>query len=132
MSTIDIISLTATELSAAIHSRYISCVEVLDVYLIQIEKLNPEVNTIVACKSRDEHWPLVVEREQQIAKGQSLGALYEFPQAPKDLMPVRGRFTTLGSPIFKNKLTMNDGVVSERIRASGAIFIGRTNTPEFG
>jgi amidase len=55
-----------------------------------------------------------------------------FPFAVKDLMPVKGIRTTWGSPIFKDFVPDADGIIVERIRKAGAIFIGKTNVPEFG
>ena len=127
-----IVALTGFQLSEAIHSRAVSCVEVSNAYLAQIDRLNPRVNAIVALQNRNELLAVAQERDQQLSNGQSMGVLHGFPQAPKDLMPVRGMLTTRGSPIFKDNLTTKDAVVFDRMRSAGAIFIGRTNTPEFG
>ncbi|WP_431130515.1 amidase family protein, partial [Flagellimonas flava] len=54
------------------------------------------------------------------------------PQAPKDLAATVDIVTTSGSPIFKDYLPKQDAIVVERVRQSGAILIGKTNTPEFG
>lgn len=128
----DIISLDATALSTAIHAKSVSCVEVLDAYLGQIDLLNPTFNAIVAMQNREQLTAIAKERDDQLAKGVSMGVLHGFPQAPKDLMPVSGMLTTRGSPIFKDTVSTTDAVVFERMRAAGAIFVGRTNTPEFG
>lgn len=128
----DIVSLDATALSRAIHARALSCADVLDAYLAQIDRLNPEVNAIVALQDRDALRRLAEERDAQLARGLSLGPLHGFPQAPKDIMPVAGMVTTRGSPIFSGKVSATDAVVFERMRRGGAIFVGRSNTPEFG
>jgi amidase len=127
-----IVELSATALSQAIHSREVSCVEVLDAYLAQIDRLNPVVNAIVAHADRDALHAQARERDDQLGQGRSLGPMHGFPQAPKDIMPVAGMVTTRGSPIFRGQVTPADAVVFERMRAGGALFIGRTNTPEFG
>ncbi|MGV8294229.1 amidase family protein, partial [Pseudomonas aeruginosa] len=64
--------------------------------------------------------------------GQWLGWLHGMPQAPKDLTAVRGLVTSMGSLVFKDQVTAHDSILVERMRAAGAIFIGRTNVPEFG
>jgi len=128
----DIVALTATALSQAIHRRALSCVDVLDAYLAQIDRLNPVVNAIVAPADRDMLRRQATERDAQLARGLSLGPLHGFPQAPKDIMPVAGMVTTRGSPIFRGQVSATDAVVFERMRASGALFVGRSNTPEFG
>jgi len=127
-----IVAHTATDLSRAIHAREVSCVEVLDAYLAQVDRLNPVVNAVVALADRDALHTLAAERDAQLARGQSLGPLHGFPQAPKDIMPAAGMVTTRGSPIFAGQVSAADAVVYERMRAGGALFIGRTNSPEFG
>lgn len=127
-----IVAHTATGLSRAIHAREVSCVEVLDAYLAQVDRLNPVVNALVAMADRDALHGLAAERDAQLARGQSLGPLHGMPQAPKDIAPAAGMVTTRGSPLFAGQVTTTDAVVFERMRASGALFIGRTNSPEFG
>ena len=51
---------------------------------------------------------------------------------PKDLTAVRGMVTSMGSLVFKDQVTAHDSIIAERMRAAGAIFIGRSNVPEFG
>lgn len=128
----DIVSLDAVALSQAIHARDVSCVEVMNAYLAQIDRLNPAVNAIVAMQDRDALLALAAERDAQLAKGESLGPLHGFPQAPKDILPVAGMVTTKGSPIYAGEVSKVDAVVFERMRKGGALFVGRTNTPEFG
>ena len=127
-----IVSLDAVSLSRTIQRREVSCVEVLEAYLAQIEQQNPAVNAIVAMPERDTVLALAQERDAQLARKQSMGPLHGFPQAPKDIAPVAGMVTTNGSPIFKGQITQTDSVANARVRAAGAIFIGRTNSPEFG
>lgn len=127
-----IVDLTATSLSRAIHAREVSCTEVLDAYLAQVDRLNPVVNALVAMVDRDALHAQAAERDAQLACGESLGPLHGFPQAPKDIMPAAGMVTTRGSPIFAGQVSATDAVVFERMRAGGALFIGRSNSPEFG
>ncbi|SAK50817.1 amidase [Caballeronia temeraria] len=128
----EIVSLEAVALSRAIHARDISCVEVMDAYLAQIDRLNLKVNAIVAMQDRNALRSLAVKRDTQLSKGDSLGALHGFPQAPKDILPVAGMVTTKGSPIYAGEVSKVDAIIFERMRKAGAIFIGRTNSPEFG
>lgn len=128
----DIVSLDAIALSQAIQTREVSCVEVLNAYLAHIDRINPAVNAIVAIQDRAVLHTLATERDTQLSRGESLGPLHGFPQAPKDILPVAGMVTTKGSPIYANEITRVDAVVFERMRKAGAIFIGRTNSPEFG
>lgn len=128
----EILDLSATALSASIHRRDLSCVEVLDAFLAQIDCINPLVNAIVAMPDRDDLRAQARERDALLAKGESLGVLHGFPQAPKDIAPVAGMITTNGSPIFRQQVTTADSAGNARLRAAGAVFVGRTNSPEFG
>jgi amidase len=58
--------------------------------------------------------------------------MHGFPHAVKDLAPTRGLRTTWGSPLHRDHVPASDGLIVERIRAAGAILIGKTNTPEWG
>ncbi|MFT3815528.1 MAG: amidase [Acidovorax sp.] len=127
-----IVELTATALSRAIHAREVSCVEVLEAYLAQIDRLNPVVNALVAPMDRAELRAQAQGLDERMARGESLGPLHGFPQAPKDIMPAKGMVTTKGSPIFAGQVSQADAVVFERMRAGGCLFVARSNSPEFG
>ncbi len=128
----EIVLMDATVLSKAIHSRKISCTEVMDAYLDHIGQINPKVNAIVALQERQGLLALARERDAQLARGESMGPLHGFPHAVKDLQAVKGIRMTLGSPLMKDFVPAADGLMVERLRAAGALFIGKTNTPEFG
>ncbi len=127
-----VVEMSAVALSKAIHGRELSCLEVLDAYCAQIDRRNPVVNALVAPLDRDWLRGRSRELDTLLARGQSLGPLHGFPQAPKDIMPAAGMVTTKGSPIFANQLSQADCVVFERMRAGGALFVARSNSPEFG
>jgi amidase len=128
----DIVEMSAVELASAIRSRRVSCREVMQAYLAQIERLNPRVNALVSLQDPDGLLELADERDRQLAAGTCLGWLHGFPQAPKDLANTAGIVTTLGSPILKQNVPASDAIIVERIRRSGAILIGKSNTSEFG
>ena len=65
-------------------------------------------------------------------RGDDLAPLHGVPISIKDLNATKGIRTTNGSLIFKDDVPDADDIVSERIRASGAIILGKTNTPEMG
>jgi amidase len=71
-------------------------------------------------------------RDAQVARGESMGWLHGMPIAVKDLANAAGIPTTLGSPLMKNFVPQDDAVMVARMKAAGAIVIGKTNTPEFG
>jgi amidase len=132
VSTSEIINLDAVALSRAIKSKQVSCVEVMNAYLDQIERLNPRVNAIVSLQPREYLLEQAKDRDAQLARGEHLGWMHGFPHAVKDLEPTRGIRTTMGSPLFKNFFPRDDSILVERIRRAGAIIIGKTNVPEYG
>lgn len=122
----------AVMLSRAIADRTVSCLEVMDAYLAPIERLNPTVNAIV---SRQDPAGLRAEaraRDDELARGHRRGALHGFPQAIKDLTATKGIATTQGSTIWRDTVPEADAIMVERMRESGAVFLGKTNVPEFG
>jgi len=127
----DLCFLSATELTRLIRTREVSCEEVMRAHLEQIERVNPMVNAIVT---------LLPERaldgarmaDAAIASGQPVGPLHGLPVAHKDLLVTKGIRTTFGSPIYQDFVPDTDAILVERLRAAGAITIGKTNTPEFG
>jgi amidase len=119
-------------LAQAIRTRKISCVEVMNAYLDQIEKFNPKLNAIVAMQPHDTLLREAQERDDEIARGQYRGWMHGLPWAVKDLAVTKGIRTTFGSPLFKDNVPTQDGIMVSRLRRAGAIFIGKTNVPEFG
>jgi amidase len=122
----------AVELAAAIRARRVSCVEVMSETLDRVERFNPKVNAIVALRERDSLLAEARERDAELARGGWRGPLHGFPQAIKDLEPVAGMKTSMGFPPLRDFVPAADSIMVERMRGAGAIFIGRTNTPEFG
>ena len=128
----DIVMLDGIALASAIRSRQVSCFEVMTAYLDHIEKTNLHVNAIVALQDRAGLLVEARERDAQSRRGEQIGPLHGFPFAVKDLAPVKGIPMTMGSPILKDFAPASDSIMVERLRKAGAIFIGKTNTPEFG
>ncbi len=122
----------ATALALAIASRKLSCVEVMSAFLDQVDRLNPKVNALVALQDRAELLALARERDAQVAHGEFMGPLHVLPHGVKDLQAVKGIVSTSGSTILKDFVPLQDSLSVERMRSAGAIFIGKTNTPEFG
>ncbi len=128
----DIVTMDGAALSRAIHAKKLSCVEAMKAHLAHIERLNDKVNALVALQDPSQLLRQAQERDNQLARGEHLGPLHGIPYAVKDLQAVRGIRTTLGSPIFKDFAPTADSLMVERLRNAGAIFIGKTNTSEFG
>lgn len=131
-STAGIVELDALSLSQAIAARRISCREVMQAYLAQIARLNPRVNALVSLQPEEALLRQADERDAQLARGERLGWMHGFPQAPKDLAATAGIPTTMGSLTLRNNVPRVDALVVERARRAGAVLIGKSNTPEFG
>jgi len=131
-ATSDLVLMDAAALARCIHSRAASCVEVMTAYLDHIDLLNGKVNAIVALQERGELLAQAKECDSQLLRGESVGPLHGMPLAVKDLQAVKGIRMTMGSPILKDFVPTADALMVGRLRKAGAIFIGKTNTPEFG
>ncbi len=127
-----ITELTANALSRAIHARQISCREVMQAYLTRIEAVNPAFNAIVNLQDGDDLLRQADARDAQLARGESMGWMHGMPQAIKDLANTAGIATTLGSPLMRQFVPKEDGLLARRMKAAGCIVIGKTNAPEFG
>src|SRR2546427_12098948 len=121
--------LSATELRRLIGARQISPVEVLDACLERLEKHNPTLNAVVTVneRARDDARDL----ERRLQKGEKPGLLCGLPVGIKDVTPVKGLRTTFGSPLYRDFVPAEDALVVQRLRAAGAVILGKTNTPEF-
>jgi amidase len=122
---------TATELARRICAREISVTEVVQAHLAQIERVNPKVNAIVTLTA-ERALAEARAKDAALARGEAAGPLFGLPVAHKDLVPTKGILTTFGSPIYHDHVPEQDALLVERLRAAGAITIGKTNTPEFG
>ena len=128
-----IVEMDADALSRAIHGRQVSCREVMQAYLAQIERFNPQVNAlVVAAAGRRSCWPRPTTATRQLDQGQSRGWMHGMPQALKDLAATPGMRTTMGSPLFHELSPQHDAIMRGAGARRGAIIIGKTNTPEFG
>ena len=125
-------NMSALALSKAIHSKQVSCREVMQAYLKQIETHNPASNAIVSLAPQDALLAQADERDAQLGRGQSMGWMHGLPQAVKDLLDVQGFRTSHGSPLTPLTPAGKDSLMAARMRAAGCIMIGKTNTPEFG
>lgn len=127
----EITELNALALSKAIRNKEISCVETMQAYLKRIERHNPQANAIVSMRPQEALLDEAAQYDDMLARGQYLGWMHGMPQAPKDVTLTRGLRTTFGSPLLKNFVPQVDAPAIERARCAGALFIGKTNVPEF-
>ncbi|MFY0408549.1 amidase [Solicola sp. PLA-1-18] len=127
--TIDVHS-PARVMAQAVADREISARELLDLHLERIDEVNGRVNAIVSLdpeRARAE----AAERDEETARGVSRGPLHGLPFAFKDTHAVGGWRTTYGSTLMADHVPERDELIVERVRAAGAVTIGKTNVPEF-
>ena len=120
----------------AIRTRQVSCREVMRATLDRIDTVNPLHNAIVSLRDREALIREADERDTQLKLGATphgpIGWMHGMPQAIKDLAQTAGIPTTMGSPLLRDFVPEQDGLMVRRMRAAGCIVIGKTNTSEFG
>ncbi len=127
----DICALTAVEMARRLRAKELSAHDVMTAHLDRIAQINPRLNAIVTLVA-DQAMTGAREADEALARGDDVGPLHGLPIAHKDLQLTRGIRTTFGSPIFGDFIPDEDSLIVERLRAAGAIMVGKTNTPEFG
>ncbi len=123
---------SARELAAQIRANQVSAREVMGAFLARIDRVNPQLNAIVAKLDDEACLTLADAADRRLAEGHAVGPLHGLPTAFKDLESAIGFRFTKGSLIFRDHVGAEDTVLVKRIRAAGAIPIGKTNVPEFG
>ena len=123
--------MAAADLAAAIARRKISPVEVVDVVLARIEALE-RLNAYVTLDAEGARHAARAAERAVMRKGARLGPLHGVPFSVKDLVGTKGVRTTFGTPIYKDNVPTEDAPMVARLKAAGAIMIGKTNTPTFG
>src|SRR5437867_3669945 len=120
--------MSARDLSQLIRLRSVSPVEVVEHFLQRIDQINPALNALVTIADD------VVDRartaEAAMMSGKDLGLIHGLPVTVKDTIDTRGLRTTSGSRIRSNNIPDRDAKVVARLKAAGAIILGKTNTPE--
>lgn len=122
---------TALALRDGIARWEISARDVMADHLARIERTNPDLNAIVTLAAEAAMAEAARADERQ-ARNEPLGLLHGLPVAHKDLFDTRGIRTTYGSPLYATHVPAADALIVERLKAAGAISVGKTNTPEWG
>ena len=125
----DIARQPAAELSRRIDARELSCVEVIEACLAQIERHNGTINAVVTLN--DDALDEARRLDERLASGDSPGPLTGIPVGIKDVTHTEGMRTTFGSPLYADHVPDVDALIVQRLKAAGAIILGKTNTPEF-
>jgi len=126
----DILFTSATSIARAIREREVSAVEVVQAHLDRIDAVNPALNAVVMlCAERalDE----ARDADAALARGDALGPLHGVPMTVKDSHDTEGVVSTGGTLGRRDFVPDADATAVARMRAAGAIVLGKTNTPEF-
>jgi Asp-tRNA(Asn)/Glu-tRNA(Gln) amidotransferase A subunit family amidase len=118
------------ELSAAVRGRRVSAEELVLLSLERIERLDPPLNAVISVREQavDEAHAL----DERVGAGDDPGPLAGIPLLVKDMEDVEGVPTTYGSLVFADAPAATaDGLIPRRLKAAGAIVVGKTNQPEF-
>ncbi len=122
---------SALELSALIRKREVKPSEAVAHALARVEQLNGRLNAFCAMRA-EQAMAEARAMDERLARRTEVGPLAGVPIGVKDLEDVAGMVTTFGSKAFRDNLAAEDAIEVARLRAAGAIVIGKTNTPEFG
>jgi amidase len=125
----NIISASASELAAAIRSKEISSKIVVEAYLDRIAKVNPKINAVVQLTA-DSAREAADQADAALARGEIKGALHGVPVTIKDTLETKGVICTAGTKGRANYIPQADATAVARLRAAGAIILGKTNVPE--
>ncbi|MGM0560737.1 MAG: amidase [Pseudomonadota bacterium] len=120
--------LSASTLLSGLAAGELTAEELMEATLARIETVNPRVNAVVSLRPASD---LLAEARSRDSEGGG-GPLHGLPIAIKDLAQTKGLRTTWGSPLMANFIPDQDDLFVARLKAAGAIVIGKTNTPEFG
>ncbi|UBF28672.1 amidase [Kovacikia minuta CCNUW1] len=116
----------AVELAQMIRDRHLSAIELLDAHLEQIAQHNSKLNAICTLDEENAR-TRAKQADEALARGENWGALHGVPVTIKDLFETTGLRTTAGSMSLKNYIPQQDATAVSRLRAAGAIVLGKTN-----
>jgi aspartyl-tRNA(Asn)/glutamyl-tRNA(Gln) amidotransferase subunit A len=119
------------QLRELLDTRRVSSTELTETFLRRIERLNPKLNAYLTVTG-EEALAAAKAADEKIGQGRENGPLLGIPISLKDLEATKGIRSTMGSLAYQDTIPEMDSVVAERVKASGAVLLGKTNTPEFG
>lgn len=127
----NLLFMPAAKAAALIRARRLSSAEYVQAVLDAIEASRPVLNAFVTVCA-DTALAAAREADAAVARGGSLGPLHGVPFSVKDLVATADVRTTHGSHVFADNVPTADAVCVRRMKAAGAVMIGKTTTPEFG
>lgn len=131
MDPADVLELYLTDLSRLIAARELSSSEVVSAALTRLERLEVKLNAFITVL-REQALAEAKKADEEIARGNYRGALHGLPVTIKDMFETAGVRTTGGSKILADWVPETDADLVEKLRAAGAVVIGKTNLDEFG
>lgn len=131
MSDVPLTSQSALEIAALVRSRRVTALEVTEAFLTRISALNLRLNAFITITS-EEALAQAHSIDRALADGHDPGPLAGVPFTVKDLVATAGVRTTMGSRASANQVPTTDAVPVARLKAAGAVLVGKTTTPEFG
>lgn len=126
----DLTRLTLVEAMAMLRRKAVSPVELTRAFIARIERLNPALNAFITV-TEEQALQQAREAEAEIQRGHWRGPLHGMPLALKDLIDTAGIRTTAASAVFKDRIPAEDAEVVRRLRAAGAVLLGKLNMHEF-
>ncbi len=126
----DLTSVSIRDAAEQLRRRRVSPVELTKACLARIDRLNPVLNAFITVTA-DSALAQAREAESQLQRGQWRGPLHGIPVALKDLFDTAGVRTTAASGVYKDRIPSEDADVVRRLRAAGAVLLGKTNMHEF-
>ncbi|MFX1478207.1 MAG: amidase [Promethearchaeota archaeon] len=123
--------MSACEMKEKITSQELTSQEITEIIIERIQKINPIINaycTTTFDLARD----MAKKADERVKKNEKIPLLNGLPTSIKDLVPIKGVRTTFGSKIFEHNVPEEDAIVVTRLKDSGCVILGKTNTPEFG
>jgi aspartyl-tRNA(Asn)/glutamyl-tRNA(Gln) amidotransferase subunit A len=122
--------LSLSEASQLVRSKKVSPVELTQECLSNIERLNPKLNAFITVTA-DSALAQAHKAKDEIQRGRWSGPLHGIPIALKDLVDTAGVRTTAASGLFKDRIPTQDGEIVRRLKAGGAVLLGKLNMHEF-
>ena len=131
MQDTDLLYTPVWQLRQLLDTRRVSSAELTGLFLRRIERLNPKLNAFLTITG-EQAMASAKAADEKIGSGQAAGPLLGIPISLKDLEATKGIRSTMGSQAYQDTVPEADSVVAERVKLSGAVLLGKTNTPEFG
>jgi amidase len=126
---IDIVFMDAAGLAQHIRERSLTSMRVIEAFLAQIERFGPQINAVVTLDAEGAR-RTAEQADEELDTGKVRGPLHGVPVTIKDCFETAGMRTTSGLPARANYVPKRDSTVVARLKAAGAIVLGKTNLPE--